>query len=441
MLTKLKYLRFWYDSVWDGTKIDYYKLPIAVTALNKSLHYQISTANTYNNGTESVIKNEIRSLATVTSNVNNLYTNGVAPIKSIPFQKNARLGVINSNPFNSSDWNVIGDPVWSFNGSSISVNSSNSVLTNRIQLKNNYTDLLNEKITIEYTLNNLSGNGLYVGWEGVNTNNPLHYTFGLLPSNGTTYFYNNPAWSEITHTSTMPVNSGDSIRMTIEIDKNIITCQKFNLTQNLTGETVTHINNFYSNLAGAYKNLGIPSLFIVSGNITITKYLRESNDVKFANKLFVGNSLVQGYHSGTYIDTYASKLGGVINAGGSETTVEFLLKMPQILSLAPKKIYIQLLENDATLNTPNWQNNFSSIITTLQNAGIKVVCLSGVPGFAGTPTLNTYLQTNFPSLYVDITTPLSSSANVLNPLYNAGDNHLNTAGNLIVYYTITASGK
>jgi len=87
MTTKLKYLKQFFDSLWDGDYIEFFKKPIATDISHKSLRYRISTDTEYNNGSEIILKDNIRIINGVTIVVDNLYSNGFAPIKSIPYLK------------------------------------------------------------------------------------------------------------------------------------------------------------------------------------------------------------------------------------------------------------------------------------------------------------------------------------------------------------------
>jgi len=85
MTTKLKYLRFFFDAIWDGNYIDFYKKPIAQDLGSKSLHYKISTKNYYNDTTEILNKDNIRYINGNYSKVEDVYTNHIAPVRSIPY--------------------------------------------------------------------------------------------------------------------------------------------------------------------------------------------------------------------------------------------------------------------------------------------------------------------------------------------------------------------
>lgn len=85
MTTKLKFLKSYFSSIWDGNFIEFFKKPIATSAPNKSLHYKISTNNVLNNGSETLVKNNIRDVSGTITIIDNLYSNGFAPTKSIPY--------------------------------------------------------------------------------------------------------------------------------------------------------------------------------------------------------------------------------------------------------------------------------------------------------------------------------------------------------------------
>jgi len=97
MTNKLKFLKTYFDSIWDGEYIEFFKKPIATTLQTKSLRYRISTDMVFNNGSEILLKDNIRKLSGITSVVENLYSNGIAPIKSIPYLKEIDIEPLDSD--------------------------------------------------------------------------------------------------------------------------------------------------------------------------------------------------------------------------------------------------------------------------------------------------------------------------------------------------------
>jgi uncharacterized repeat protein (TIGR03803 family) len=62
MLTKLKYLKSYWQKQWDGRVVEYIKLPIARDVSSKSERIRISTTNLFNTGVETITKDTVRIL-------------------------------------------------------------------------------------------------------------------------------------------------------------------------------------------------------------------------------------------------------------------------------------------------------------------------------------------------------------------------------------------
>jgi len=355
------------------------------------------------------------------------------------------LGVITNNPFDSGDWTVSGTNVWTFAVDGITVLDTGSSLGNVITLDDEFTDLVNEKITIQYVLNSNAGDGLYVGWFPQNTYNPLRFIFGIQPSTGVCFMFahtGSTSWGlQQSDATAMTMTVGHTYEMVITTNRNVITCSKRNVTTSSTPITQTYTSTFYTSTSGSFSNLGKPAIWSVGSRVKITSYKRESLDLKNVPLLTIGDSITQGYHGGAFATLWSTLIGAQINAGGSETTIEVLKKMPQILQLNPEKVILAIGVNDAFNSVPNWQTNYQDIVTALESNGTTVIVLNLVPGFSGSTAASAWIAATYPTKYIDIRTPLETTpgSGTLNPIYNSGDTHPNTAGNALIASTITAS--
>jgi len=89
MTTKLKFLKQFYTTLWDGKKIDFFKKPQGTDEPSKNIHYDVTTNNVFNNGNEVVNKNTAYydSTSLTTTPVDTIYNTAVAPKQSIPFNR------------------------------------------------------------------------------------------------------------------------------------------------------------------------------------------------------------------------------------------------------------------------------------------------------------------------------------------------------------------
>lgn len=350
----------------------------------------------------------------------------------------AELGIITNNPFSSSDWTIVGSNIYTFSVS-IAINTSAGLTSNYIKLTNKYTNLVNEKQTITFTVNAVGGN-VYFGWLGT-SRSPVNYVFRFNTTSGVVSMYSTNAFNftEFFTDNPIPISNGDEMSLVIELNKDGFTVTKSNVTQALNAYPLVYNSNMYGNSTAIFQRVCLPIIGGISCDINITAYKRESTDTT-QRRVLVGDSIAQGYHAEDYGSTFGALCDMTINSAGSSTATDALTKLQQIIDLQPTKVFVELGINDvAEYGNPTWQSQYDTFITALLNAGLNVVCVSAIPGFSESPIVNAYLSSAYSSRYLDITTALQSTPNVLNPIYDAGDNHPNKAGNLVIANTIKAS--
>jgi uncharacterized repeat protein (TIGR01451 family) len=176
------------------------------------------------------------------------------------------------------------------------------------------------------------------------------------------------------------------------------------------------------------------------------------NHRKPARFLLVGASANDGYNASTFAKTQLSVIQSnftetVCNDSGSyNSTSNAVSILPEILAHQPGTAILMLGGNDIGFGYPaiQWQTNYSSLVTQLQAAGVKVMhCLHTPRNGNDLRPLNDWILAHFPAAdIIDTWTPLVYGAYQLNPAYDAGDGlHPNDAGHLLIGQIISAALK
>jgi lysophospholipase L1-like esterase len=124
-------------------------------------------------------------------------------------------------------------------------------------------------------------------------------------------------------------------------------------------------------------------------------------------------------------------------AGASDRTVEVLQDLPNILSLHPQYVIINIGRNDISsgVSTATWEANYASIISQLKAAGITVIHLLPIPE-PGTDqtTLTNYINSTYPNdVRIDVSGSWSNSIDL------AADNvHPSAAGGRLIASLVLA---
>jgi lysophospholipase L1-like esterase len=171
----------------------------------------------------------------------------------------------------------------------------------------------------------------------------------------------------------------------------------------------------------------------------ITHWETSSSALKWQDYCFIGDSNTYGLFAtanNLRWSELAAEEAGVsynISAAISERTVDTLSKIPEIIALKPRYVFISLGRNDIATGSGSdlatAQTNLTTIISTLEAAGI-VVKLGGVIA-SNSPDV-TALQTYYNGLSntkVNFFNDSKSAGTGLKAAYNNGDGiHMNTTG-------------
>lgn len=117
-------------------------------------------------------------------------------------------------------------------------------------------------------------------------------------------------------------------------------------------------------------------------------------------------------------------------AGIADRTGDIVTRLPEIIALNPRNVYVNLGSNDVAngVATGTWQSNLDTIISTLETAGITVKLGSPVARSTNLTAVQTYINGKS-NQKVDLFAVTKSAGTTLNATYNSGDNiHINLAG-------------
>ena len=117
----------------------------------------------------------------------------------------------------------------------------------------------------------------------------------------------------------------------------------------------------------------------------------------------VGDSKTWGCNAVTREQRFGSMLSSLgpvaVYAGSGDTTQSVLNDLPYIVAMKPKSVLLNIGRNDLanSVATATWQANYSSIVSQLKAAGIKVTHLLPIPETtqADQSALKTYITTTF----------------------------------------------
>jgi lysophospholipase L1-like esterase len=163
------------------------------------------------------------------------------------------------------------------------------------------------------------------------------------------------------------------------------------------------------------ENTGPFSIFSMGGTFTIDSLAITSTELT-GGTVFIGDSKTEGTGATTIESRYVSQVQNMYNGivgvgGGGDRTAEILGRMPQILSLQPKRAFLELGSNDLRSGVSNstFQTNFTSIYNQLIAAGVDVYIL--LPFYETSEDLSTqraWFIATFPAnKIIDTWTPMA----------------------------------
>lgn len=186
-----------------------------------------------------------------------------------------------------------------------------------------------------------------------------------------------------------------------------------------------------------------------SGTFTVTDF-KLTLPNSGMSLICVGNSITQGKTASTYGGAWAQQLktdypDAQMFAGRSSKTAEIVDMLPAIVLLNPQKVVLMIGINDIITSVADatTKANYTTIVTTLQTAGITPVLVSVLPNNntttgASIVALNTWIDTNFSSLqFIDVFSVFKNPGdNAAQAAYLADPTHPNDTGMGVIYNKI-----
>lgn len=363
------------------------------------------------------------------------------------------VGQIKGNPFTSSQWTRVGNNYYTF-GSSILLNGgdTSNPYTNYIKLTDYPSTLQKQSITVIFTINTLTSDGTNDGfWFGFQSvaqfdkgNLFVKFDGGTGGNKGKiSLFYNfNGTINSVASDSSMTISNGDTISIKFDINNEVCTITKQNITQSLNPAPLVFSTGLYNTtVVGAgygIQNLSCPAIGVINCNLTITSYSWDTTLNKNEPYMVVGDSISQGCFSGAANQTFASLLGYPTLSGASDTTQDIITSFWQLTLLKPKNIILGIGINDVSngVSSGTWQANYASIVSTIQGMNIGLKLNTEIPN--GTiPTWATYVTSTYSaSMIYDTYAVLDSGSgnNIFTGFVTVG--HPNQQGHKAMYYRI-----
>lgn len=242
--------------------------------------------------------------------------------------------------------------------------------------------------------------------------------------------------------------AGDGYSLSIKTIKGNITAT-LTCTSSATAANVGQSS--YVTLTNTVPSTYVYGFFQHGGTTDITYLACNSQLATGAEVCFIGTSITRGSTpvdvNYRYADVISQNCKGrfIINAGNGNCSADAYYTSTQVLSLAPKTIFIEIGINDWAFGVSNatYMSNLALLVGTFTSngytLGVNLFIISIPPTDSDVSgviqTWNTTLRSTYPSAYIDIYTELKSSSNPnnLSTFYNSGDNlHWNTLGHQTV---------
>lgn len=289
---------------------------------------------------------------------------------------------------------------------------------------------------------NSTSYGFGIGFRSVTVLNPSNVIakFNTITGSGTIDMYMG-ANSNVGTSSPLTFSANDLIRLSLERDGEIFIARAVNIT---TGGT--EVNLFFRATANGIlmPNSGRPSIFSFGGTFNVSSFKYELREPKNSQLVLIGDSKMQGY----YVSRFDNRLGTLlqkrilsttISSGSSETTLEVLDRIQEIVDIAPKQVILGIGSNDVrtSVSSAVYLARYDAIVAALVSAGTEVIHMMPMyePIINQTPLANHIIST-YPGKYID-TSELQT--NYTNYLYSDLI-HPNDKGNLYLEKLILESG-
>ncbi len=355
--------------------------------------------------------------------------------------------------YNENTWSTLGD--FTNNG------STSSVVSNKIQFSGGagtftqsldlatYTNLEKWKMTAKVLVGTKNGTsyGFGMGVRSTNsyglTNSLGRFDMSNGGSSGTLILNTGTANTSVGTSSAISFSVSDYILLTVERDVDSLIVSAFNYT---TKTAVQRVAYQWTNASPFIHNTGRFAIFSLGGTFTVDSLSIESNEIKYAPLMVIGDSKTQLYYASTFANRYGFLLGKiytptVISAGGSDRTADVVNRLPEILALRPKNVTLAIGSNDirSGVSSATYFANYANIVNTLHASGINVW---HTDLFYETSISQATLRNHITATYsadsiIKVYDIMEKTPSVL----NADGVHPNDAGNQVIANAINSSNK
>lgn len=352
----------------------------------------------------------------------------------------------NLTPFNNRGG------TWSISGSKIRGAGFTGVYTETLDLITNlktdsgFTNLPKWRLVAKARVLNAAGNGFGFGIRSYTTNSLNDLFFQFHSSSGNTYIRGTSTGTQLAiSSSAVTVSNNDELLLTFERDQWAITVTVRNLTTNSATVTTTYTYNPVT--PDGMQNTGRFAIYGFGGGtpeFQVDSLAISSKEIMNADVLIVGDSKTDGYQVASdarYASLLARKYSVVVQAGGYETTAEWIRTNAERIALKPRQVLLTNPSNDArtSVNVDSTKNRYYRIERGLRSiAGSDVYHLNAFYETGSTP--NAWYD------HIRTTRLADSVINTMDPTRAAGSNtvdnvHLTVQGNLTIYNAIMDAGK
>lgn len=334
---------------------------------------------------------------------------------------NSHLGVL----YNKNTWANLSDFTDSSSGATVSGSKivfSGGASTYTKTLGINMPSALSKfKIVAKFILGTINGSNMGIGIGAKSMNGHVgigtlgRTNFSTTGSNGWAvidYDYNTVITNQSQNLSGITASTGDAIITTLERNLNNYYYTVFNQT---TGATICKTSTTYGVLFNATTPPGTNNTVRYSiynfgtNGFTLDSLAVTSTEATNAN-VMMGDSRMVGYGAGVPASTVPAQIAQstdnvVVNSGGGDRVTEAIARMPEIILLRPKLLFIGPFSvNDfgSGQSLATVEANYATLIAAVVAAGIPYKIL--LPFYsldASSLALTNYLKTTYPTKYID----------------------------------------
>jgi hypothetical protein len=267
-----------------------------------------------------------------------------------------------------------------------------------------------------------TSHGIAIGPRSVNVNflSNLFCAFDAsTDANQGKVYFSNFATTYATSTTALTYNAGDTLLLTAE--KILDTLYVTIINRMVARPGIVQLKYAFSIISGgAYlENTNVTAIWSLGDAITIDSVGCSSNELKYANCMFVGDSKTQGYYQQNFYETWATQVGRyfgtyVNSSATGDRTTQVISRIPQIEAMHPKQVILSIGSNDYG-NESQFETNYVYIVNTLTAAGITVIEVT--PMYETARNMGTeynFIKVTYPSA-IDLYLPMKNCTGCLAP--------------------------